>query len=113
MGPPPARAEKPDALRMLIGGYVVEGHVPMAAIKKLLKERPAIKGISLPGKPETEKTGPFTIYEVSDGAKVFMVDLAWPRGRAALRARHSPLWLTAPGSAGTPGAPSRSATRWR
>src|SRR5262245_13179122 len=35
----------------LIGGYVVEGHVPVGAIYKLLKERPAIKGISLPGMP--------------------------------------------------------------
>ncbi len=65
---------------MLIGGYVVEGHVPVSAINKLLKERPNIKGISLPGMPEGspgmsgEKTEPFTIYEISDKAKVFMVE---------------------------------------
>src|SRR3546814_968151 len=34
----------------LIDGYVVEGHVPVKAIDRLLVERPAIKGISLPGK---------------------------------------------------------------
>src|SRR5262245_15145124 len=28
-----------------VGGYVVEGHVPVSAIKKLLTERPNIKGI--------------------------------------------------------------------
>jgi hypothetical protein len=28
---------------MLIDGYVVEGHVPASAIKKLLTERPKIK----------------------------------------------------------------------
>ena len=29
---------------MLIGGYVVEGHVPVAPINKLLKERPKHQG---------------------------------------------------------------------
>ena len=32
-----------------IGGYVVEGHVPVAAIRRLLRERPAIAGLSVPG----------------------------------------------------------------
>ena len=65
---------------MLIGGYVVEGHVPVSAINKLLAEHPAIKGISLPGMPEGSpgmtgtKTEPFTIYEISDEAKVFVVE---------------------------------------
>jgi hypothetical protein len=65
---------------MLVGGYVVEGHVPVSAINKLLTERPSIKGISLPGMPEGSpgmtgvKTEPFTIYEVSDEAKVFAVE---------------------------------------
>ncbi len=34
-----------------VEGYVVEGHVPFAAIDKLLAERPNIKGISVPGMP--------------------------------------------------------------
>ena len=34
-----------------IGGYVVEGHVPMAAIDRLLAERPSIRGIAAPGMP--------------------------------------------------------------
>ncbi|HKM15147.1 MAG TPA: DUF411 domain-containing protein [Marinospirillum sp.] len=34
-----------------IQGYVVEGHVPVAAIEKMLKEQPDIKGLSLPGMP--------------------------------------------------------------
>ncbi|AWB25211.1 MULTISPECIES: DUF411 domain-containing protein [Methylobacterium] len=63
---------------LLIDGYVVEAHVPVAAVKRLLAERPAIRGISLPGMPagspgmDGEKTAPFTVYEISDGApKVF------------------------------------------
>ena len=65
---------------MLIGGYVVEGHVPVRAINKLLKEHPNIKGISLPGMPEGspgmtgKKTKPFTVYEISDAPKVFAVE---------------------------------------
>lgn len=35
-----------------VGGYVVEGHVPVASIHKLLKEKPKhLKGIALPGMP--------------------------------------------------------------
>lgn len=35
----------------LVGGYVVEGHVPADVVKKLLRERPAIVGIAAPGMP--------------------------------------------------------------
>lgn len=34
-----------------IGGYVVEGHVPAAAIAKLVQERPDAIGLSAPGMP--------------------------------------------------------------
>lgn len=34
-----------------IGDYLVEGHVPEKAVAKLLAERPALKGIALPGMP--------------------------------------------------------------
>jgi len=58
-----------------IGGYVVDGHVPVEVIRKLLAERPAIAGITLPGMPMGspgmvgDKTEPFVIYAVTkDGA---------------------------------------------
>ena len=35
----------------LVEGYVVEGHVPGDAIKRLLRERPAIAGLAVPGMP--------------------------------------------------------------
>ncbi|WP_250156669.1 DUF411 domain-containing protein [Vibrio alginolyticus] len=36
----------------IIGGYMIEGHVPEAEVARLLKERPAnISGISVPGMP--------------------------------------------------------------
>ena len=66
---------------MIVGGYVVEGHVPVAAIDKLLTERPRIKGISLPGMPDGSpgmtgrKSEPFTVYEISDEEqKVYAIE---------------------------------------
>lgn len=35
----------------LIGGYVIEGHVPAEDILRLLRERPAIVGLAAPGMP--------------------------------------------------------------
>ena len=61
---------------MFVDRYVVDGHVPVEVIRKLLAERPAIAGITLPGMPagspgmSGDKTGPFTIYAVTkDDAK--------------------------------------------
>jgi len=53
---------------LMVGGYVVEGHVSAATIKRLLAERPPIRGISLPGMPTGSpgmpgpKMEPFEIY---------------------------------------------------
>jgi hypothetical protein len=35
----------------LVGGYVIEGHVPATDIRRLLKERPRIVGLAVPGMP--------------------------------------------------------------
>ena len=35
----------------LMGDYVIEGHVPLAEIEKLISEKPAIRGIAVPGMP--------------------------------------------------------------
>lgn len=67
---------------LLIDGYVVEGHVSAATVKRLLTERPAVKGISLPGMPigspgmEGPKTEPFIIYTFggSGEPQVFAVE---------------------------------------
>jgi hypothetical protein len=59
---------------MFVGGYAVDGHVPVDVIQKLLTERPAIAGITLPGMPQGSpgmtgsKSGPFVIYAVTKGA---------------------------------------------
>lgn len=66
---------------ILAEGYVIEGHVPAAAIDKLLAERPAIKGIAVPGMPpgspgmDGEKTEPLVVFEIADGMpRVFMTE---------------------------------------
>lgn len=35
----------------LVGGYVIEGHVPADVIDQLLRERPKIVGLAVPGMP--------------------------------------------------------------
>jgi hypothetical protein len=74
-----SKAGVPEKLQgchtMFVDGYVVDGHVPVNVLRKLLSERPAIAGITLPGMPEGSpgmtgrKHEPFTIYAVTkDGA---------------------------------------------
>jgi hypothetical protein len=62
----------------LVDGYVVGGHVPIEMVNRLLSERPAITGITLPGMPlgspgmNGPKTAPFIIYEIAkDSRKVY------------------------------------------
>jgi hypothetical protein len=62
----------------VIGGYVVEGHVPAEAIAKLLAEMPQITGIAVPGMPggSPGMSGPkeaFTAYAFGpQGETAFM-----------------------------------------
>jgi hypothetical protein len=35
----------------LVGGYVIEGHVPVEDVQRLLKQRPAVVGLAVPGMP--------------------------------------------------------------
>ena len=35
----------------IVGGYIIEGHVPVADVKRLLKERPTVAGLAVPGMP--------------------------------------------------------------
>ena len=35
----------------VIDGYAIEGHVPAADVRRLLKERPAVAGLAVPGMP--------------------------------------------------------------
>lgn len=60
----------------IIGDYVVEGHVPLEAIEKLLTEKPDIPGIGLPGMPigtpgmPGPKTAPYEVYQLSEAGEM-------------------------------------------
>jgi hypothetical protein len=60
---------------MFVGGYVVDGHVPVEIIRRLLAERPQIAGITLPGMQAGSpgmtgpKTETWTIYAVTKDGK--------------------------------------------
>ena len=63
----------------IIGRYFIEGHVPLEAVNKLLKEQPNIDGIALPGMPigtpgmPGKKEEPFVVYQLIDGKfSIFM-----------------------------------------
>jgi hypothetical protein len=63
----------------LVGGYVIEGHVPADVVKRLLAERPKVAGLAVPGMPASapgmdipgqpytivgfDRAGTLTVYE--------------------------------------------------
>jgi hypothetical protein len=60
----------------LVGGYVVEGHVPASVIHRLLAERPDIHGIAVPGMPigspgmEGPNPRPYQVFAIAlDGSR--------------------------------------------
>ena len=65
-----------------VAGYVVEGHVPVAAVQRLLAERPAIHGLAVPGMPlgspgmeiEGEPAEPFNVIAfAADGSRTVYI----------------------------------------
>lgn len=63
----------------LIDGYVFEGLIPADSVKRILKERPPVKGLSVPGMPvgapgmPGNKRGPIPVYylDSSPTPKIF------------------------------------------
>ena len=56
-----------------IDAYAIEGHVPAGAIRRLLEERPRVKGLAVPGMPvgspgmEVEGMAPETFDVIAFG----------------------------------------------
>jgi hypothetical protein len=52
----------------LVGGYVVEGHVPADVVSRLLREKPKFAGLAVPGmpvgSPGMEQPGRVMSYEI-------------------------------------------------
>ena len=70
-----AQADIPDDMQAchtaVTGGdrkYIIEGHVPLEAVEKMLSERPDIRGIAVPGMPQgslgmgDDPTAQYTVY---------------------------------------------------
>ncbi len=63
----------------MVEGYVVEGHVPAADIRRLLRERPKVAGLAVPGMPagspgmEGPRSDPYEVlaFERSGAARVY------------------------------------------
>ncbi len=62
-----------------VQNYFVEGHVPVETLRKLLREKPRVDGIALPGMPSGSpgmpgpKNETFIVYALTDGkSSVFM-----------------------------------------
>jgi hypothetical protein len=62
--------------------YILEGHVPIEAVEKLMSERPDVRGIAVPGMPQgslgmgDDPTAQYTVYSIglkpSDTPQPFM-----------------------------------------
>ncbi len=63
----------------IVDGYVIEGHVPAADVKRLLKERPDVTGLAAPGMPigspgmESARPEPYDViaFKTDGGQYVF------------------------------------------
>lgn len=69
-----------------VDGYVIEGHVPASDIQRLLKERPVIRGLVVPGMPMGSPG-----MEMPDGSgEAYAVLALHDDGHVSEFARHGP-----------------------
>lgn len=67
-----------------VGGYFVEGHVPLGDVKRLLAQRPKAKGLTVPGMPAGSPG-----MEMPDGrVQPYAVELVALDGSTSVFARH-------------------------
>lgn len=89
MGPIKERVGVPVAMGSChtaeVGGYFVEGHVPATDIIRLLKERPAAKGLTVPGMPLGSPG-----MEVEGQSQPYDVFLVANDGTTSVFAHHGP-----------------------
>jgi len=61
----------------LVGGYVIEGHIPPVVIGRLLRERPRIRGVAMPGMPigmpgmDGPRNGPVDVLTLESKPRVY------------------------------------------
>ena len=69
-----------------VGGYFIEGHVPAADVKRLLAEKPAARGLVVPGMP----LGSPGMEGVDGAARPYTVELVHDDGSTTAFAEHGP-----------------------
>jgi len=67
----------------VVGGYAIEGHVPAADIKRLLRERPKAAGIAVPGMVQGSPG-----MEQGQGKDAYNVMLFSKGGKSSVFAQH-------------------------
>ena len=77
----------PAALRSChtaeVGGYLLEGHVPAADVKRLLQEKPRAQGLAVPGMPVGSPG-----MEQGGRQDPYTVELFGPDGRRTVYSRY-------------------------
>jgi hypothetical protein len=65
----------------LAGGYVLEGHIPAEVIERVLRERPKIGGLAVPGMPvgspgmeQGNRRDPYNIVAFDKQGKTFVYE---------------------------------------
>jgi len=85
LGPVKQQYAVPVSLRAchtaVIDGYVVEGHVPADLIDRLLRERPRVAGLAVPGMPAGSPGMPTAPGQAPDRYQVLTFD---ERGRTTV-----------------------------
>lgn len=66
---------------LMLGDYIIEGHVPFVAVERLLTEQPDIDGIALAGMPQGSpgmpgpKQSPFEVMSFDDQATTLFMSI--------------------------------------
>jgi hypothetical protein len=69
----------------LVGGYVIEGHVPVDSIQRLMKEKPKVMGLVVPGMPagspgmESPNGRPYEVLTFERNGNVTLYERKQPR----------------------------------
>ena len=72
----------------LVGGYVIEGHVPATDVQRLLKQRPKVVGLAVPGMPigspgmEGQNGRPYDVLTFDAAGKTTVFSTQQPSSQA-------------------------------
>lgn len=68
-----------------VEGYFLEGHVPLSSVRKLLADRPAVRGLAVPGMPSgslgmgDDPSASYDVVAVPLSGKPYLFEAARPK----------------------------------